>query len=64
MANVYFIQYQREKADFSDGVADSFLYRSLEEAEAAFRDAGGHRRLLTVPADAEINAQVQELKRV
>ena len=45
LMTVFFIQFQKQLPDFSDAVADSTLYQSLDEALAAFEQACGHRRL-------------------
>jgi len=66
MSNVYAIQRQGEAGDFSDGwfnTRSPWIFTNLEEAEAAFKDACGHRRLVKV-ATTEDEADLTELKRV
>ena len=41
----FFIQFQNNLPDFSDAVADPTLYESLDDAQKAFEQAHGHRRL-------------------
>lgn len=66
MTNVYAIQRQGEAADFSDGWFNfntPWVFTTLEEAEAAFKNAFGHRRLVKVATKAG-EEDLTELKRV
>ena len=48
---VFFIQYQGDAADFSDGTADPQVISTLDEAVTAFKQASHHRRLLALSVD-------------
>ena len=63
---VYVIQHQREKADFSDAVVDlksPWVFMTHIEAERAFKNAAGHRRLIKFDLGNKDSAPI-ELKRV
>ena len=63
---IYAIQKQGEKDDFSDGYINTrepWAFSSLEEAETAFKNAHGHRRLVKVATRAN-EPDLTEIKRV
>ena len=64
---VFFTQYQGDQPDFSDGLANPELHRTLEAGLAAFKADHGHRRLLAISTDffsGEAQGNALELMRV